>query len=578
VVSERDSEPAIVRRRPGALAVFAGVSCFFALIQIGILFFSLMHLAFSRSLAVVVLAVSLVLSTLFATRFFEPTGPGPTGAASSSTDWAARLTNAAAWVAGLGAVLWAAWVWVELWILAWLRPPYDWDGLFYHIPAIHEWVVAGRVSWVGHMPKIPFVNFPMGVELTAFFTRHLLGTSRLVNACNLPYWVLAFLSLVVIATRLGARGVWRWVAGALIVGSPVFVSQSASCYIDPGFVSTVMASLAASMVFVFDETRSRWWSAALLGITAGLCLGSKGTGLPFTVVFLSAATVGAVWIHVTERRKFALPRLGIVVLVLFLVGGYWYTRNAVVAGNPTYPMALQVGEKTIIEGADHVELLAGNVPPWLERYPGALRMFVSWLQPDAPISGFDPTGGMGYIWIAGAVPSILFLWLLAARRRFPGPVREFAFLTVLILCLLVVQPARWWARFTVWLHALGLPSIALAAYYAADRWRTSRWHAVTLILAVSMIGVAVWESNRTLDLEWEVGRTSEVAGVDARFETSLEHVFPGMADTPGFEEFFAANKIARSPWGHHGTLLGGILAMPLASFIPHTTCTFDSSL
>jgi hypothetical protein len=190
-------------------------------------------------------------------------------------------------------------------------------------------------------------------------------------------------------------------------------------------------------------------------------------------------------------------------------------------------------------------------------------MFVSWLQPDAPISGFDPTGGMGYIWIAGAVPSILFLWLLAARRRFPGPVREFAFLTVLILCLLVVQPARWWARFTVWLHALGLPCIALAAYYAADRWRTSRWHAVTLILAVSMIGVAVWESNRTLDLEWEVGRTSEVAGVDARFETSLEHVFPGMADTPGFEEFFAANKIARSPWGHHGTLLGGILAMPL---------------
>lgn len=563
MASARDSDPAVVRRRPGVLAVFAGVSCVFALIQVGTLFFGLIHVTFSRTLAFAVLVASLVLSTLFASRFLQPARPGRSGGVPTSTSRGERLTDAAAWVAGLGAVLWAAWVWTELWILAWLRPPYDWDGLFYHIPAIHEWVVAGRVMWVGHMPNVPFVNFPMGVELTAFFTRYLLGTSRLVNACNLPYWVLAFLSLVIIATRLGARGVWRWVGGALIVGAPVFVSQSVSCYIDPGFVSTVTASAAASMVFVFDETRSRWWRAALLGVTVGLCLGSKGTGLPFTVVFLSAAAAGAVWTEASGKRRLALPRLGTVVLVLFLVGGYWYTRNAIVAGNPTYPMALKVGEKTVFEGADHVELLAGNVPPWLERYPGPSRMFVSWLQSDAPISGFDPTGGLGYVWIAGAVPAILFLWWLAVRRRFPGSVREFAFLTALILCLLVVQPARWWARFTVWLHALGLPCIAVAAHYAATRWRTSPRHAVILVLAASMIGLAVWESNRTLDLEWKEGRTTEAAGVGDRFETSLEHVFPGMADTPGFDAFYAADKIARGPWGHQGARLGGILAMPL---------------
>ena len=36
-----------------------------------------------------------------------------------------------------------------------------------------------------------------------------------------------------------------------------------------------------------------------------------------------------------------------------------------------------------------------------------------------------------------------------------------------------------------------------------------------------------------------------------------------MADATGFAEFFGAVSIARGPWGHHGTLLGGILSMPL---------------
>ena len=77
----------------------------------------------------------------------------------------------------------------------------------------------------------------------------------------------------------------------------------------------------------------------------------------------------------------------------------------------------------------------------LEKHPVPLRMFVSWLQTDAPISGYAPIGGMGYVWPTAALPALLYLWVLASRRRYPGPVREFAFVTVLALCLLAVQPA-----------------------------------------------------------------------------------------------------------------------------------------
>jgi hypothetical protein len=549
--------------RFGALSVFAGFSCFLSLIQFLTIFVGVARIGFSQPLAIGVVAVSVAVALLFATRFRDANQPARRTNRRSS-DWAVRVLGAVVKALAVVAIAWAAWVWLQLWRLASLRPPYDWDGLYYHLPAIHEWVTAGRVSWIGHIPDIPFVNFPMGVEVTSFFVHHLLQTSRWVNAGNLPYWPLAFLALVVIAKRIGVRGVWSWAAGALIVSAPVFVSQSVSCYIDPGFAATVMACIAASCVFVFDtkENRSRWWDASLLGLTVGLALGSKGTGLPFAIVVVVVSALGALWVWGSKRRLL-VTRLGVVVAVSLLVGGYWYTRNAILAGNPIYPIQLSVGGKVLIEGWDHVQFTDANLPPWLVRYPGPSRMFVSWLQRDRPISGYAPVGGMGYVWLAGAVPAVLLLWLLTVGRRYPGPVRQFAFVTILVVCLLVAQPATWWARFTVWLHALGLPSIALVIYAAASA-RRLWWRTLAVVVAAGVVATAVWESGATLALEWADGRTGEVTSArNATFMTSGEYMFPGMAEATGFRGFFEAGKIARSPWERYGTLLGGVLAMPL---------------
>ena len=549
--------------RPGPAAALAGVTCLLALVQVFSVAAGVLRVPFGRSLAVALTVVAVALSWWFGRRFRGAPGGGtPPGQPPTK---AARIPGILSTLVGAAAVAWAAWVWIELWIIARLRPPYDWDGLYYHVPAIHEWVMAGRVSFLDRLPDIPFVNFPMGIELSVVFVHHLTGASWIVNACNLWYWPLAFLALVVIASRLGARGVWPWVAGALIAGAPVFVSQSVSCYIDPGFAGAVMASMAAAGMFVgeADTGRSRRWTPVLLGMAAGLVLGSKGTGLPFAAVLVVVSAVGAAWTAgVTLWRRW-LPRVGVVVLVAFVVGGYWYARNAAVTGNPVYPIQIKFGEKVIKQGWDHVQFNEANMPPWLERHPPALRTFVSWLQTDAPISGYAPIGGMGYVWLAAALPALLYLWVLAARRRYPGPRREFVFITVVALCLLAVQPAPWWSRFTVWLHALGLPCIAVAAWHAVSSWRRSFWHSVTLVLAAAAIALAIWESGRTLDLEWKDGRTTEAIGIRARFESSLDYMLPGMADAPGFDRFFAADAIARSPWERYGTLLGGILAMPL---------------
>jgi len=554
----------------GAITAFAGVVCVLALVQVLVVVAGLAGVSLGRPAAAAIAVAALALSWVFATKF--PAPPGGVPSPDPDGDRPVRLPSLLVWLPGAALLAWAGWVWVELWVLARLRPPYDWDGLYYHIPAIHEWVVAGRVAFIDRLTDIPFVNFPMGVELSVFFLNRLTGATWIVNACNLWYWPLAFLAIVVIASRLGARGAWPWIAGAMVTGAPVFVSQSVSCYIDPGFAAAVMASIAASAIFVWESGGSaRRWSPVLLGMTAGLALGSKGTGLPFATVVLAVSAFGAAWNEGVTRWRRWLPRVAVAGVVVLIVGGYWYVRNAAVTGNPVYPIQIKIGEKVVRDGWDHNQFNDANMPGWLERHPAPLRPFVSWLQTDAPVSGYAPIGGMGYVWLFAGLPALLYLVILAALRRYPGPVKEFVLVGALVVCLFALQPAPWWSRFTVWLHAAGLSAIAVAASHAQMSWRRSWWHSLTLMLAAAAMAVTVWESGRTLDLEWRDGRVTKAedgaaevtASLHARFDTSLDHILPGMADAPGFDAFFAAGRIARGPWERYGTLLGGILSMPL---------------
>jgi len=566
VTTPAGSDPASAARtaaaRSGLLAAFAGVSCFLALIQIFCVFFSLIGIALNQPLAIIILVLILIISYLFATRFREP---GTEQALTPSSKRANPLLTGVLKILGIGFLLWAGWVWLQLWILASLRPPYDWDGLYYHIPAIHEWVLAGRVLWIGNMMDIPFVSYPMGVEVCTFFMHHIFQTTRLVNACNLWYWPLAFLAVVVIASRLGARGIWKWLAGALVIGAPVFISQSVSCYIDIGFASAVMAAIAASCIFVFHKELSLWYKAILFAANVGLAAGSKGTGLPFAAVFFAAVIIGLLCVYGFKYWKTWRRQILIGVLIVLAIGGYWYVRNTIKTGNPIYPLQLKFGVNVLIEGYDHVLFNEANMPPWLEKYPPPTRMFISWLQLDAPISSYAPIGGMGYIWIAGALPAFFFLWIqiLRKRRSTVCPIGEFAFLTALVLTLLIVQPAAWWARFTLWLHALGLPCFAVVLHQVVSRWPMAKRSFIPVLIGFLVICAAIWESQKTLQIEWKTGRIPQAQGTFGKFLSSQEYMFPGMAETSGFKAFLRARKIARSPWGRMGTLLGGVLAMPL---------------
>lgn len=540
------------------LCVFAGLVSAHALVQAACIASAVLGVALHRERAISAIVIALILSVLMASRFRRP-GPLPSTPRSGSPH---TLAPRIAWGVATAAWLWVVSLWARLWVLAYERPSYDWDGLYYHIPAIHEWVLAGRVRWLDTYPDVPFVNYPMAIEAHTFLMHQAFGLSRLVDACNLWYWPLAFSSVIVLAKRLGAAGPWPWLAAALVGGAPVLVCQSVTTYIDPGSAACVMAAVTASVLLVFHDGHMPWRKALLWGATVGLVLGSKGTGLPMSVALVASVAAAAAWREGRRRWTTWLPRIVVGVCLAAMVGGYWYARNAWHTGNPVHPIEVRFGARVLIDGYNPRLMMRDNQPEWLTRFPSGLRVPVSWLQLDSPVNGDAPIGGLGYLWPLAGVPSILAL-ALSGHRRCPGiPRAEIGVAVGLALVLLVVQPAAWWSRFTVWLHVLGLACLASVLTRAASDER-SVVRLLAVVLSVSIATLAAWEAERTLAIEQARGRVPSSGGRRATYLTSQDALFPGMAERQGFPDFLQADRIARSRWSRAGTLLGGTLAQPL---------------
>jgi hypothetical protein len=537
--------------------VFAGLVGFHALVQVACFGSAVLGIALDRKVALAVLALAGVLALLFASRF-ETAHQGSAVNPETAPFFPAWMVRF--WIAV--ALLWSGSLWARLWLLAFRRPSYDWDGLYYHIPAIHEWSLRGRIAWLHGFPDVPFVNYPMGIEAHTFFTHQILGADRLVDALNLWFWPMAFFAVVVTSGLLGARGAWRWLSGSLLAGAPVLVAQSVTSYVDPGAAACVMAAFAATLLLVFREGRDLGWRILLWGASLGLVLGSKGTGVAMAPVFAVAVIGGGLWREGWSRWPLWLRRVALGLVITSATGGYWYVRNAYHTGNPVYPVEIRFGALVLIPGYDAAGMMNNEIPDWLARFPSLLRVPVAWLQLDAPIQGYAPTGGLGYVWLLAGLPAVAILTVRTLRDRSAASRRELRFALILILLLLIVQPAPWWARFTLWIHVLALPCLVRVIQELSSSsavWRA----AMSLGALVAVLGLVVWESERTLAREVETGLVARDDTSRVAYLSTREFLFPDMEASEGLYRFFAAPRIARSLWSRAGTLLGGSLAMPL---------------
>jgi hypothetical protein len=337
-------------------------------------------------------------------------------------------------------------------------PMGGYDALGYRLPALAQWLDAGRVAWVTSDDALRN-GYPLGLEVLEASLSVVFGSTEPVELLGVACVALGGLALATFARELGVSRPGSALAGGLFLLVPIHVLNAPSGYADAAF-----SGLLVSMFYL----AARWARGSrehidliLLGACAALVTALKPHGFAFALLTLGAA-------FALRARADGLRRAGAQlawVTCALLPGFFFCARNLAHGVSPLYPVELRVLGHVLFPGArlDDVLTIESNVPALLRALPRWLRPPFVWLQPYGPARAFDDRlAGLGYAFVAGGVPALG--WLLAQLRT-PERRRELTTLTFFLaataLCF-ALQPLPFWTRFTSWLWGAAALALALA--------------------------------------------------------------------------------------------------------------------
>ncbi len=225
---------------------------------------------------------------------------------------------------------------------AWLLryPALGYDALTYHLALPVAWIHNGRPGslttiWDG----LPIQNYPLTWEVLVSWATSIART--FVPATLLTPVTLLLLGASVRAGlgELGVTARMAWLATATVTTLPIVVVQLPgpnNDLPDTAWLACAAALTAGAAPWRGDgeraELRGGLLAVALVG--AGLCVGTKTTGVPLAVL---AIGVGA-WRCRHELRRLVVP-LVLATAVAAIVGGLWYARNLIDHGSPFWPLS-----------------------------------------------------------------------------------------------------------------------------------------------------------------------------------------------------------------------------------------------
>ncbi len=521
--------------------------------------------------------------------------------------WAARGILALAWAAFLGILFsnrktrhpgyrfnrrhlpaWAFLIFVLavyflLWIAAYHMPDLSWDGNAYHIPTIAFWDQVGRVHWVNTPYLESIINgYPKGAELVTYILVKAFN-NNLINTGNLVFLPLGVLGINILARKFGTPPLLALCAGSAYVLIPINIGQSPTSYVDAAFAASVVAFFALTILLA-DLPRLKSADIALYAVSTGIMISIKSTGIAFAA--LGIFTLEMVRFLATLRsststrkpwRKTTFHFIGSAVVLLLLIllislpGEYWYLRNWILGGSPLYPVGISILGHPLFPGVPVTAAISGaeNTPDLYRSWSMVRQVLNSWLQgldewPQS-IKGYDSRfGGLGFLWLLGCVPSILGMLYVVPRVE-PAIKRSTLLLLSITALSFLATPMRWWARYTLWIYAIGLPCLAWFAWKISSRKNLLAtldriWMAICVGMLLLESGYAVLD---ILALASPQPLRANLANpFDPKvWEWPAAYLFPGMKGTV-IEEVLASDAtVVLGPHGendfwHYAGLIG----------------------
>jgi 4-amino-4-deoxy-L-arabinose transferase-like glycosyltransferase len=236
--------------------------------------------------------------------------------------------------------------------------PLAWDELTYHLfyPAV--WIRTGHVFLVdGVYPYNYLAFYPKNHELICTFSMVIVRNDVFVKLLNFPLVILTGVAAGRLCIQFGGSRKAGWCTGLFVATVPAMFCWVATTYVEP-LLNFALLTAVSFLARAFTGDRRQSWRCCLLaGLALGLAAGTKYSAL-YLVVLLALLVLAVPFV---QRLRF-LPAARVVAVFsagLLLTGVWWYACNAVVTGNPVYPVAL--GSLNAIEDPDRPGVHDGNI-------------------------------------------------------------------------------------------------------------------------------------------------------------------------------------------------------------------------
>jgi len=238
-------------------------------------------------------------------------------------------------------------------------PTTEIDSLVYHIPIArhirsHGWFTVPQIEqgW-GYYPAV-------GETILAGL---LLVSGSLVNLFNILAVALVFLVSFLLGNVFGLRS-----NSSLVYAAAVSLLQPALRLVNTQTVDIWFQLFSLLSVLLLTTVRKSSTRVLASGIALGLLAGTKYSGPSAVLLILLFLR--------RNLRGIRFPKLFLGLIPLILLGGFWYVRNWLLAGNPFYPANLSFFGFSL-QGAANNSITNWFPLKTILFYPGGIRIFLT---------------------------------------------------------------------------------------------------------------------------------------------------------------------------------------------------------
>jgi len=223
-----------------------------------------------------------------------------------------------------------------------VNPPFGWDNLNYHFTSPVEWLKHANLDnpiTINDDPGPAY--YPINGSLFFLWLIFPFKNVFLADLGQIPFFILAFLSVISIGIKLGLNRENSCLAACLFTLIPNYFKQMEIAYVDVMVAALFLAGL--NFLLLLNKEASLK-NVLIYNLTLGLFLGTKTVALPYAILLF----IPLIYLYFNKRyAQFLLLSLAIVIIF----GGFSYIRNFIQTGNPLYPLDLKLFAKTIFKGA-----------------------------------------------------------------------------------------------------------------------------------------------------------------------------------------------------------------------------------